>query len=77
LGRFKHRLSYWLAAIAKARRKRRERRQRRQALEDVLAKPHDHWLHDAGVSREEAHRQLQEDRLHRIAMWASLRGRGQ
>ena len=49
---------------------------RRRALEDIVARPHEHWLEDAGITRDEAHRLLDRQRLDRIAEWMRLRGGG-
>lgn len=47
----------------------------RRALRDVTRKPHDHWLEDAGVTRDEAQRLLEQSTLHRIAEWMRAGGR--
>jgi len=47
----------------------RQNASERRALRDVVQKPHDHWLEDAGLTRDEAQRLLQEATLHRLAEW--------
>lgn len=77
LGRFKPRISSWLSAIWPARGSGHLRRRWHQGGKDNVAKPLDHWLHDAGACRDDAHRLQREHRLLEIAMWSSLRGRGE
>ena len=55
---------------------RRARRDERLALEVISAKPDTHWLEDAGLTRDDAARMMEEQRLHRIAEWSRWRGRG-
>lgn len=47
----------------------------RRALRDIVQKPHDHWLEDAGLTREEAQRLLEQPTLHRLAEWLRAGGR--
>lgn len=54
----------------------RSTRQQREALDSVIAKPDDRLLEDAGITRDEAERLRREARLMHIALWATLRGRG-
>lgn len=39
----------------------------RRALRAIVQKPHDHWLEDAGLTRDEAQRLLEQSTLHRLA----------
>lgn len=41
----------------------------RRALRDIVQKPDDHWIEDAGLTRDEAQRLLQQSTLHRLAEW--------
>lgn len=52
------------------------RRDELRALEDILTRPGDHWLEDVGLTRDDAQRLACRHRLHRIADWTCLRGRG-
>ena len=47
----------------------RQRAAERRALREIVQKPHDHWLEDAGLTRDEAHRLSEQSRLHRLAEW--------
>lgn len=57
-------------------RRHRQARLERRALEDVLAKPHDHLLIDAGLQRDEVRRHEECRRLLACALWHSPRGGG-
>lgn len=45
----------------------RQRAAERRALRDIVHKPHDHWLEDAGLTRDEARRLQARSILYRIA----------
>ncbi|WP_166507064.1 hypothetical protein [Frigidibacter mobilis] len=47
----------------------------RRALRDIVQKPHDHWIEDAGLTRDEAQRLLEQSTLHRLAQWIRAGGR--
>ena len=64
------------ARLKAAWRRRRALADERRALEDIAAKPHKHWLEDAGLTRDDALRLLRQRRLHTIADRCRLRGRG-
>ena len=51
-------------------------RRRLLRQQDVAARPHGLPLDDAAPWREEALRHAEQRRLHRIAEWSRLRGRG-
>lgn len=65
-----------LSRLRQAWRQWRSTRQQRRALDIVIAKPDDRLLDDAGMTRDEAKRLQNEAGLMHIALWASVRGRG-
>ncbi|MEO3997876.1 DUF1127 domain-containing protein [Mesorhizobium sp. CAU 1732] len=65
-----------LSRLRRAWRQWRATRQQRHALDSLIAKPDDRLLEDAGMTRDEAERLRREARLMHIALWASVRGRG-
>lgn len=52
-----------------------QRAAERRALRDIMRKPDDHWLEDAGLTRDEAHRLLGQSTLHRLAEWLRTVGK--
>jgi len=62
-GLLPRRVTVWFAVL-------RHRAAERRALRDIVRKPDDHWLADAGLTRDEAERLAEQSALHRIAEWA-------
>jgi len=52
----------------------REETARRRALVDILDKHDDHWLEDAGLSRDEARRILKRSFIRRLMKWRRTGG---
>lgn len=48
----------------------------RRALRDIVGKPHDHWLDDAGLTRDDAQRLHKQSNFSRIANWLSAVRKG-